>query len=163
MLARLVIGLAAGLLPLAFAASAADKPTLAISVYGIAQDAYRRDLYAPFEAKCGCTLVVETGNASERLAKLEANKDNPVIDVAAIADFAALDAARKGLIQPIDVSKLSNFEKLYDFIKDPIGNHLAVGYTFYATRRSSLCRSGRRCSWHRRCSRPRDDRRSGPW
>ena len=133
MLARLVIGLAAGLLPLAFAASAADKPTLAISVYGIAQDAYRRDLYAPFEAKCGCTLVVETGNASERLAKLEANKDNPAIDVAAIADFAALDAARKGLIQPIDVSKLSNFDKLYDFTKDPIGGHLAVGYTFYAT------------------------------
>ena len=133
MLPRLIGSFAVALSLISPAATAAEKPTLAISVYGIAQDAYRRDLYTPFEAKCGCTLVIETGNASERLAKLEANRDNPVIDVAAIADFAALDAARKGLLQPIDVAKLSNFDKLYDFTKDPIGEHRAVGYTFYAT------------------------------
>jgi len=132
-LPRLIGSFAVALSLISPAATAADKPTLAISVYGIAQDTYRRDLYAPFEAKCGCTLVIETGNASERLAKLEAKKDNPIIDVAAIADFAALDAARKGLLQPIDVAKLSNFDKLYDFTKDPIGEHRAVGYTFYAT------------------------------
>jgi putative spermidine/putrescine transport system substrate-binding protein len=129
---RSIAGVAAALIAVSSAAFAADKPTLAISVYGIAQDAYKRDLYAPFEAKCACTVVVEAGNATERLAKLEANKDNPVVDVTAIADFAALDAANKGLLQPIDVSKLSNYDKLYDFTKDPIGNRMAVGYTFYA-------------------------------
>ncbi|WP_225769014.1 polyamine ABC transporter substrate-binding protein [Inquilinus sp. Marseille-Q2685] len=114
-------------------AALAETPTLTISVYGVAQDAYRKDLYDPFEAICGCKLVVETGNSSERLAKLEANKASPVIDVAAIADFNALEAARKDLIQPIDVSKLSNYGALYDFAQDPIGGHLAVGYTFYST------------------------------
>jgi putative spermidine/putrescine transport system substrate-binding protein len=111
----------------------AETPTLTISVYGIAQDAYRKDLYDPFEATCGCKLVVETGNSSERLAKLEANKASPVIDVAAIADFNALEAAKKDLIQPIDVSKLSNHGALYDLAQDPLGGHLAIGYTFYST------------------------------
>ena len=77
--------------------------------------------------------MVETGNSVERLAKLEAHADNPVIDMAVISSHDALAAARKGLIQPIDVSKLSNYDKLYDIAKDPLGDHLAVGYTFYAT------------------------------
>src|SRR6516162_6371024 len=97
-------GAAAALVILAAAAHAAEKPTLVISVYGIAQDAYRRDLYTPFEAKCDCVLSIETGNATERLAKLDANKANPIIDVIAIADFAALDAAKKHLLQPTDIS-----------------------------------------------------------
>ena len=45
----------------------------------------------------------------------------------------ALAAQRSGLLQPIDVSKLSNHAKLYDVAKDPLGGNIAVGYTFYAT------------------------------
>lgn len=127
------IAVAAALIMAATAAHAADKPTLTISVYGISQDAYKKDLYAPFEARCGCNLVVETGNSEERLAKLEARKADPVIDVAALADYDALTAAQKGLVQPIDVAKLSNYGQLYDFAKDPVGGHRAVGYTFYGT------------------------------
>jgi len=118
---------------LAAGAAHAQTPTLTISVYGIAQDAYRKALYDPFEKTCGCKLVVETGNSSERLAKLEANAAAPVIDVAAISDASALEAANKGLIQKIDPSKLSNYGALYDFAKDPLGNGMAVGYTFYGT------------------------------
>ncbi|MFD2236502.1 ABC transporter substrate-binding protein [Aureimonas populi] len=126
---------AASFLTLASLASPAlaQTPTLTISVYGIAQDAYSEALYRPFEAQCGCTLVVETGNSSERLAKLEANAGAPVIDVAALADFNALEAAQAGLLQPIDTSKLSNYEAIYDFAKDPVGGAMAVGYTFYST------------------------------
>ena len=54
------------------AAEAQDK-TLTISVYAFAQDEYNQILYKPFEEKCGCKLVVETGNSVERLAKMEAN------------------------------------------------------------------------------------------
>jgi len=114
-------------------ASADDQPTLTISVFGISQDGYKKDLYAPFEATCGCKLVVDAGNSAERLARIEARKDQPVVDVAALADFTALEAARKDLIQPLDVSALGNYGNLYDFAKDPLGGHLAVGYTFYAT------------------------------
>lgn len=111
----------------------AQEKKLVISVYGFAQDAFKTILYDPFEAKCGCKVVVETGNSVERLAKLEANKNNPVIDMAVVSTPDALAASRAGLIEPIDTSKLSNYDKLYDIAKDPIGNKLSIGYTFYAT------------------------------
>ncbi|MEM7693010.1 MAG: ABC transporter substrate-binding protein [Pseudomonadota bacterium] len=113
-------------------AAAADR-TLTISVYGFAQDAFKELVYTPFEAQCDCTLVVETGNSVERLAKMEANQADPVIDMAVLSTHDALSASRKGLLQPIDVTKLSNYEKLYDIAKDPLGDMMGVGYTFYAT------------------------------
>ncbi|ANL35608.1 MULTISPECIES: ABC transporter substrate-binding protein [Rhizobium] len=115
-----------------FGASAAER-TLTISVYAFAQDDFKQLVYEPFEAKCGCKLVVETGNSVERLAKIEANKASPVIDLAAVSMADALAAARAGLIDKVDTAKLSNFAKLYDIAKDPNGDGMSVGYTFYAT------------------------------
>lgn len=122
----------ASTLALSAAAMAADK-TLTISVYSFSQDEFKELVYEPFEEICGCEIVVETGNSIERMAKIEANKDAPVIDMAVLSTHDALGAARKGLLQPIDVSKLSNFDKLYDIAKDPLGANMGVGYTFYAT------------------------------
>jgi putative spermidine/putrescine transport system substrate-binding protein len=113
--------------------AAAGERTLTISVYAFAQDDFKQLVYDPFEAKCGCKLVVETGNSVERLAKMEANKASPVIDMAAVSMADALAASRKGLIDKVDTSKLSNFGKLYDVAKDPNGDGMSVGYTFYAT------------------------------
>lgn len=114
------------------ASYAADK-TLTISVYAFAQDDFKEILYKPFEEKCGCKLVVETGNSVERLAKMEANKASPVVDMAVVSMADALQASRAGLIDKIDTSKLSNFDKLYDIAKDPNKDGMSVGYTFYAT------------------------------
>ena len=66
------------------AAEAQDK-TLTISVYSFAQDEYKEALYDPFEEICGCELVVETGNSVERMAKIEANAADPVIDMAVLS------------------------------------------------------------------------------
>ena len=120
------VALAAG------SAQAQDK-TLTISVYAFAQDEFKEILYDPFEAKCGCKLVVETGNSVERLAKMEANKENPVVDMAVVSMADALSAARTGLTDKIDTSKLAHFDKLYEIAKDPNGDGMSVGYTFYAT------------------------------
>lgn len=111
----------------------ADDKTLTISVYAFAQDEFKDIVYTPFEQKCGCKLVVETGNSVERLAKMETNKANPVVDMAVVSMADALQASRAGLIDKIDTSKLSNFNKLYDIAKDPNGDGMSVGYTFYAT------------------------------
>lgn len=113
-------------------ASAADR-TLTISVYAFAQDAFKEIVYDPFEEICDCNIVVETGNSVERLAKMEANKEKPVIDMAVMSMTDALAAARADLIADIDYSKLSNYDKLYDLAKDPNGDSKSVGYTFYAT------------------------------
>ncbi|GHC73175.1 ABC transporter substrate-binding protein [Limoniibacter endophyticus] len=128
-----IIATAALALGLGTTALAAQEKTLTISVYGFAQDAYKEIVYDPFEAQCGCKLVVETGNSVERLAKMEANKANPVIDMAVVSMADALAAARSDLIDTVDTSKLSNFGKLYDIAKDPNGDGKSVGYTFYAT------------------------------
>ncbi|WP_283196318.1 ABC transporter substrate-binding protein [Rhizobium sp. AN80A] len=123
----------AALLALTPVAASAQEKTLTISVYAFAQDDFKSIVYAPFEAKCGCKLVVETGNSVERLAKMEANKANPVVDMAVVSMADALSATRKDLIDKIDTSKLTNFDKLYDLAKDPNGDGMSVGYTFYAT------------------------------
>lgn len=122
----------ASTLALATAATAQDR-TLTISVYSFAQDEFQELVYDPFEEICDCKIVVETGNSVERMAKIEANRESPVIDMAVLSTHDALSAARKGLLQPIDVSALSNYDKLYDIAKDPLGDNMAVGYTFYAT------------------------------
>tara|TARA_R100000935_G_scaffold22247_1_gene41009 strand:- start:222 stop:1241 length:1020 start_codon:yes stop_codon:yes gene_type:complete len=126
------ISLSALCCALATSAFAQDK-TLTISVYSFAQDEYKEILYDPFEEICDCKLVIETGNSVERMAKIEANASNPVIDMAVIASQDALELARKDLLAQLDVSKLANLSKLYSAAQDPIGDNFAVGYTFYVS------------------------------
>ena len=114
------------------AAHAADK-TLTISVYSFAQDEFKEALYDPFEKICECELVVETGNSVERMAKIEANAANPVVDMAVMSSHDALALARKGLLESLDVSKIPSHADLYESAQDPIGNMNAIGYGFYAT------------------------------
>jgi spermidine/putrescine-binding protein len=84
--------LAAGALALLAAGPAAAQTTLTVSGFGIAQDQFRRILYAPFEAQCGCKIAVEAGNSAERLAKMEARRANPEIDIAVLSDADAMIA-----------------------------------------------------------------------
>ena len=123
--------LALGAALIATSASAQEK--LTISVYSFAQDAYKEALYDPFEEICNCELVIETGNSVERMAKIEANAADPVIDMAVISSHDALSLAQKGLLQALDTSKLSSFDRLYPAAQNPIGDNMAVGYTFYAS------------------------------
>lgn len=113
--------------------SFAQDRTLTISTYSFAQDAYKEALYDPFEAICDCNLVIETGNSVERMSKIEANAANPVIDMAVISSHDALALARKDLLTQLDISQLSSHELLYPAAQDPIGDNMAVGYTFYAS------------------------------
>jgi putative spermidine/putrescine transport system substrate-binding protein len=110
----------------------AQTRTLVLSTYGLNNDLFKKHVYEPFKAVCGCEIVLETGNAADRLAKLEARKANPNVDVLQIADFLALDASTKGLLQPIDYSQLKNLAQVYDFGRDPLRNQQAVAYTVYS-------------------------------
>lgn len=113
--------------------ASAEEKTLTISVYSFGTDAMIAAVFNPFEEVCGCQVVVETGNSVERMAKIEANAANPVIDVAVMSSHDALALARKGLVQSLDVSRIPSHADLYDSAKDPIGDHMAVGYSYYAT------------------------------
>ncbi|WP_051780146.1 ABC transporter substrate-binding protein [Janthinobacterium agaricidamnosum] len=113
-------------------AAHAEKRELVISAYPIAQPLFMKYVYQPFKEKCGCEIKVETGNNADRIAKLDMNRNNPVIDLVLLSDSGMLEAARKNLVQPLDYSKLKNYSQLYDVAKNPIGGNLAVGYTLYS-------------------------------
>ncbi len=85
--------LAATLLLALAPAAEAQQPEIVVSTFGIAQEQFRRILFAPFEQECGCKVVVDSGNNADRLAKLEARRDNPNVDLAVFLDFTALEAA----------------------------------------------------------------------
>lgn len=67
------------------------------------------------------------------MSKIEANAADPVIDMAVISSHDALALARKDLLTQLDISQLSSHELLYPAAQDPIGDNMAVGYTFYAS------------------------------
>ncbi|MBL4812754.1 MAG: extracellular solute-binding protein, partial [Rhodobacteraceae bacterium] len=113
--------------------AAMAQDTLTISVYSFGMDAMTEAVFGPFEEICGCDVVIETGNSVERMAKIEANAANPVIDMAVMSAHDALALARKDLLQPLDVSQIPSHGDLYASAQDPIGGNFAVGYGFYAT------------------------------
>ncbi len=102
-----------------------------VSTWGFNLDLIDKNITKPFKAKYGIDIVRELGNNSTRLTKLEVQKAKPVIDVVHFADYYAALAKTKGLIEPIDVSKLTNYNKIYDFAKDPIGGNYAIAYSVF--------------------------------
>lgn len=113
--------------------AAAAQDTLTISVYSFGMDAMNEAVFGPFEEFCKCEVVIETGNSVERMAKIEANAANPVIDMAVMSSHDALSLARKDLLQTLDISQIPSHGDLYASAQDPIGGNYAVGYGFYAT------------------------------
>jgi putative spermidine/putrescine transport system substrate-binding protein len=117
---------------LAITAAQAQTRSLVVSTYGFNGELLKKHVYDPFKKKCGCELVIETGNVAERLAKLEARRANPQVDLIQMPDFTALEASGKGLLQPIPLARLKNLDQVYDFGRDPLRNQEAVAYTVYS-------------------------------
>ena len=117
---------------LATANAQAQTRSLVVSTYGLNGDLLKKHVYDPFKARCGCELVIESGNVAERLAKLEARRNNPVVDLIQMPDFTALEASQKGLLAPIDTAKIKNLDQIYDFGRDPLRNGQAIAYTLYS-------------------------------
>ena len=121
--------LAAGLLA---GSALAQQRTLVLSTYGLNNDLFKKHVYEPFSKRCGCEIVLETGNAADRMAKLEARRANPNVDVVQVTDFLALEASSKGLFEPIDYARIRNLDQIYDFGRDPLRNRQAIAYTLYS-------------------------------
>lgn len=109
-----------------FAAADDEVPTLVISTWPANIDQITANVFTPFEEKYNCKVVVDTGNNSQRYAKLSENPDN--YDIVYFSDMYVRNAIADGLIMPIDQSKIENLDDLYDFCKDP-NNGYGPGYT----------------------------------
>ena len=129
---HLISAVVLALAPLLAASAYAQTRTLVLSTYGLNGDLLKKHVYEPFKTKCQCELLIETGNVAERLAKLEARRNNPSVDLIQMPDFTALEASNKGLLAKIDGTKLKNLADVYDFGRDPLRNGEAVAYTVYS-------------------------------
>lgn len=113
--------------------AAAGEPTeLVVSTWGFNQDLIDKNLTVPFEEANNVKIVYETGNNAERLTKLAARGDSPQVDVVHFAGPFTFEASQQGLLQPVDPSMLSNYDQLYDWAKDPLGNGEGISYAISA-------------------------------
>ncbi len=101
----------AGLAVLLGAASAAAQPkTLTVAAYGGSwEQTLRKDMIPAFEKKHGVKVEYVAGNSTDTLAKLQAQKDNQVIDVAIVDDgpmYQAIQLGFCGKIQGLDKKEL---------------------------------------------------------
>lgn len=115
-----------------FGISGFGLPRVYVSTWGFNLDLLDKNISKPFLEKYGIEVIRELGNNSTRLTKLEMQKNDPKIDVVHFVDYFAALAKKKGLLQPIDVSKLENYKYIYDFAKNPIGGYYGIGYTIFS-------------------------------
>ena len=123
LLAALVMGLVAPM------TAAQDMQTLTVSIWGFNLDVLEENVFAPFEEMHNVEIVLDTGNNSDRLARLQAEGESTDIDVVHFATQFTYLASQEDLLQPYDPDMLENLDEVYDWAQDPLGNQAGVGYT----------------------------------
>lgn len=93
--------------------------------------AWRKSLVPEFEKKFKVTVVWVPGFSSQTLAKLQAQKDNPQIDVALMDDGPFYQASQAGLLEKLDMSKVPNAKGLIPMASEPqpYGLHFGIAGT----------------------------------
>ncbi|MCY4540148.1 MAG: extracellular solute-binding protein [Chloroflexi bacterium] len=123
LLALLVLGL------LGPVAVAQDTATLTVSIWGFNLDVLEENVFAPFEELHNVEIVLDTGNNSDRLARLQAQGESTDVDVVHFATQFTHIASQADLLQSYNPDMLENLDELYDWAQDPLGNQAGVGYT----------------------------------
>lgn len=98
---------------LALPAAASDHVLVVNSFGGAYEDAHRRLVIAPFEARYGVRVEVVTVYSADALALLRGQRDNPQFDVIHFSGGQEVIAAREGLLEPIRPDQLSHYDDLY--------------------------------------------------
>lgn len=101
---------------------AAQAKTLTISWWGFNGDKLDQFIVKPFQEKCGCELVFETGNNADRLNKVKI-RDGKGVDVIYLTDSFSQIGVDEGLFQKIDPAKIPNLAGLHDIARDPQGGY----------------------------------------
>ncbi|MCA9884410.1 MAG: ABC transporter substrate-binding protein [Anaerolineae bacterium] len=108
--------------------SAQETRTLVVSTFGFNQDLIDKNVTEPFEEMYDVDVIYESGNNAERLTRLEAMGENTEVDVVHFAGAYAMRAKQLDLLQEIDVEALENYDELYEFAQDPLGDNMGIGY-----------------------------------
>lgn len=105
--------------------SGSDK--LVISTWGLSEDLLNENVFNPFEEEYGVDVVLEIGNNSERLTKLE-NNPNSNVDLIYLAESFAEQGIEADLFEKVDYSKIPNAENLNDKAKITVERGFGPAY-----------------------------------
>ena len=105
-----------------------DDNTLVVSTFGFNLDIIEETIKKPFEEMYGVEIIYDTGNNSDRLAQLEELGEDSTVDVIHLAGIFPHQAKALGLLQEIDPEMLENYDELYEWAQDPLGDNMGVAY-----------------------------------
>ncbi|WP_026583602.1 ABC transporter substrate-binding protein [Bacillus sp. J33] len=109
-----------------------EGKTLVLAAYGGSYEQKMKEVLIPkFEKEHGVKVKYITGSSVDTLSKLQAQKDNPQIDVAFLDDGPQAQAKAFGLLAPLDESIVTNLENVYDIAKDK--DNVGVGFGIIST------------------------------
>ena len=97
---------------------------LTVCTWGGSTGAATKELAADFEAKYGCTVVIDEVNAnSDRIAKLQSQIESGNVedDVVYLSGAFAKQGEGLDLFEKIDTSVVDNMDQLYDFAQSETG------------------------------------------
>jgi putative spermidine/putrescine transport system substrate-binding protein len=112
-------------------AGAQAKELVVASWGGKFKEGWDRSLIPKFEKQHGVKLVWSAGNSAATLAKLQAQRANPQIDVAMFDDGPHSQAVALELVEQLDLSKLSSHKGLYEVALEP--NNYGIGFAVSGT------------------------------
>lgn len=105
-----------------------EDDTLVVSTFGFNLDVIEENIKKPFEELYGVEIIYDTGNNSDRLAQLEELGENSEVDVIHLAGIFPHQAKALELLQEIDPELLENYDELYEWAQDPLGDNMGVAY-----------------------------------
>jgi putative spermidine/putrescine transport system substrate-binding protein len=88
---------------------------------GALETMVRDNLVPPFEKATGCKVVLSVGTALSNLAKIQAAKDRPTIDVYWSNELTHAAGKKLGLFAKVDPAIVKNLANVYDLARDPDG------------------------------------------
>src|SRR5690606_35285955 len=89
---------------------------------------FRKDAIPRFEKENNVRVIYQPGVSLQTLAKLQAQRNNPQIDVSLVDDGPAWQACQLGLTEKLDLARLPNHTQMYEaaYEKDNCGIGMAV-------------------------------------
>jgi putative spermidine/putrescine transport system substrate-binding protein len=101
----------------------AATPLVLACYPGAPETFFRSEIIPRFEKEFDAKVTYLTSNSPGTIAKMQAQKDDPQIDVACIDDGPLVQAKGMGLVQATDPSKLPNLKEIQEVsqFKDGIG------------------------------------------
>jgi putative spermidine/putrescine transport system substrate-binding protein len=108
-------------------ADAYDNRTLTVSTWGFNGDKLEAFLFRPFKEKYNVNIVLETGNAADRLNKLKIRKGG--VDLIYLSDVFSQVGIKDGVFERIDATKIPNIAELHPVARAPQGESYGPAYT----------------------------------